>query len=60
MASNFEEEVKGNSNDQNKENLKKLTSLKAEIDGVLKNSQNTPEKIAEKITNEIYNTPTQK
>jgi len=37
--------------------LKKLTDLKEEIDGVLKNSSSSPDQIAEKISNEFFNAP---
>ena len=60
MASNFETEARANSDDVNKDNLKKLTSLKAEIDGVLHASSSPDQaydQAAEKISNEFFNVP---
>ena len=37
--------------------MKKLTDLKAEIDGVLKSSSTSPDQIAEKISEEFFNAP---
>jgi len=57
MASNFEKEAMASSDEVNKDNLNKLTSLKSEIDSVLHATDSSPEQIAEKISNEFFNAP---